>query len=154
MKLELTPRDLDFADLGDLEWSGSSAHLTAIAGELAAAADGGLELVVVCLANGRTVALGGVDYRRHPGTGVLWMLSVHETLQSLGIGTLLIRELEDRARRRGCDRVELGVEHDNPRAAALYRRLGYVECGTELDGWPVAGDRTYVTVCTVLGHDL
>jgi len=46
------------------------------------------------------------------------------------------------------------VEHDNPRAAALYWRLGYRETGTVLDSWPVAGGRTYVTICTVMTKPL
>ena len=78
------------------------------------------------------------------------MLSVHETFQGLGIGTLLIRNLEERVRERGVRAVRLTVEHDNPRAAALYRRLGYREVGDAIETWPVTGDRTYVTVCTVL----
>ena len=32
----------------------------------------------------------------------------------------------------------------------LYRRLGYREVGSTLDVWPVAGGKTYVTVCTIL----
>jgi ribosomal protein S18 acetylase RimI-like enzyme len=78
------------------------------------------------------------------------MLSVHEHLQSLGLGTRLIAALEKRVRKRGLDRVQLGVEHDNPRALALYRGLGYREVGSRVESWPVAGGRSYVTVSTVL----
>ncbi|MEU7824873.1 GNAT family N-acetyltransferase [Catellatospora sp. NPDC049133] len=45
--------------------------------------------------------------------------------QGRGIGTALVAEAEDRARRRGVVLIGLGVADDNPRAAALYLRLGY-----------------------------
>ena len=51
-------------------------------------------------------------------------------------------------------RGRIGAEHDNPRAAALYRRLGYVAYGTELDSWSEGEGRTYVTVNTMLRRTL
>ena len=36
----------------------------------------------------------------------------------------------------------------------LYRRLGYREVGSTLDAWPVAGGKTYVTVCTIMERPL
>ncbi|MFP5283139.1 MAG: GNAT family N-acetyltransferase, partial [Actinomycetes bacterium] len=66
----------------------------------------------------------------------------------------LVRALENRAVAYGCRRARLLVEHDNPRAAGLYTRLGYRPSGTALDRWPVAGSRTYVTVCAVVERDL
>jgi ribosomal protein S18 acetylase RimI-like enzyme len=82
------------------------------------------------------------------------MIAVHDTLQSLGIGTALIDALERRAEDAGCVRARMSVEHDNPRALALYRRLGYADVGSEVESWPVTGDRTYVTVSTVVERAL
>ncbi|MEV7888229.1 GNAT family N-acetyltransferase [Streptomyces sp. NPDC002817] len=50
-----------------------------------------------------------------------------ERLRSRGIGTALIRAAEGLARERGLTVVGIGigVGKDNPRAAALYARLGY-----------------------------
>ena len=158
MRLELTVRDLEPEDLIDLDWSGSATHRQAVAEALQASFAGDVALLVVALANGRLVALGGVDFRPSPrraaDAGELWMLSVHETLQGLGIGTLLIGALEDRVRERGLSVASLGVELDNPRAAALYRRLGYRQVGSSLDSWPVDGGLTYVTVVLDLRHEL
>jgi ribosomal protein S18 acetylase RimI-like enzyme len=147
-------RDLEPEDLSDLDWSGSAAHLTQVAGSLGRAYAGEVVLLVGTLPNGRLVALGGLDLVHTPGAGVLWMLAVHETLQSLGIGTALVAALEVRARAAGLETARLTVEHDNPRAARLYRRHGYREAGSVLESWPFAAGRTYVTACTVLERSL
>jgi ribosomal protein S18 acetylase RimI-like enzyme len=152
--LTLTVRDLQPEDLGDLEWSGGPYHVDAIAARLQASFDGEAALVVVALGNDRLVATGVVDFTHDPAAGLIMMLAVHETLQSLGLGSIVIEALERRIRERGRALARIDVEHDNPRAAALYRRLGYREVETVLDGWPVAGGRTYVTICTVMTKPL
>ena len=102
--------------------------------------------------------LGGIDYAKIPGAGVLWMLSVHAALQSCGIGTVLIETAERRIRGRGLHRAELGVEENNPRARALYERLGYVAYGSAPEAWDEDGpDGTvvrYETVCTLMRKEL
>lgn len=150
----VTFRDLEPADLPDLDWSGGDAHLTHVAGALGRAYAGEVVLLVGSLPNGRLVALGGLDLAKAPTVGWLWMISVHETLQSLGIGTGLIAALEQRAREDGRTIARLSVEHDNPRALRLYRRLGYREVGSQVESWAVTGGRTYVTVCAVLQRGL
>jgi ribosomal protein S18 acetylase RimI-like enzyme len=154
VKLRLSVRDLEPTDLTDLDWSGGAEHVRAVAAALQAGYAGEMAVLVIALANGRLVALGAVDFRSEPGAGVLSMLSVHEHLQSLGLGSRLIAALEKRVRTRGLDRVQLAVEHDNPRALALYRRLGYREVGSRVESWRVAGDRSYVTVSAVLEREL
>lgn len=63
--------------------------------------------------------------RRWPGTPEIYRLRVIPRYQSLGIGTLLIRHLENMATSKGYARFGLGVHADNRRAHALYVRLGY-----------------------------
>ncbi|MFI7414371.1 GNAT family N-acetyltransferase [Streptomyces sp. NPDC049627] len=48
-----------------------------------------------------------------------------EELRSRGIGSELIRAAENLGRERGLAEAGIGVAMDNPRAAALYARLGY-----------------------------
>jgi ribosomal protein S18 acetylase RimI-like enzyme len=156
--LPLTVRDLTAADLPACRWSGGRSHLGAIAGELDRAARGESEYLVVCPPSGLPVALGGIDYVKIPGAGVLWQLAVHGMLQSCGIGTILIQAAEQRIRARGLRRAELGVEECNPRARALYERLGYVAYGSATESWD--DDATdgsvvrYETVCTLMRKDL
>ena len=58
-----------------------------------------------------------------------------ESMRSHGIGTALIRDAELRAAERHLPYVGLGVADDNPRAAALYARLGYRPVVSYLDRW-------------------
>ncbi|MET9858001.1 GNAT family N-acetyltransferase [Streptomyces smyrnaeus] len=72
----------------------------------------------------------------HPGCPEVNGLGVWpETLRSLGVGTALIHEAERLATGRGCQAIGLGVEKNNPRASALYSRLGYRASLPYLDCW-------------------
>jgi ribosomal protein S18 acetylase RimI-like enzyme len=156
--LPLTVRDLTDADLPSCAWSGGSAHLVAIAEALDRAGRGVVEYLVACPPSGLPVALGGIDYVKIPGAGVLWQLAVHRALQSCGIGTVLIEAAEQRIRARGLHRAELSVEENNPRARALYERLGYVAYGSAPESWDEdAADGSvvrYETVCTLMRKEL
>ena len=57
-----------------------------------------------------------------------------------GIGERLIRAALDDARAAGLERVELSVYARNTRAAALYRRVGFVHEGTRVRGKKVDGE--------------
>ncbi|WP_369167903.1 GNAT family N-acetyltransferase [Streptomyces sp. R28] len=58
-----------------------------------------------------------------------------ESLRSRGIGTALVRTAERMAKERGIGAMGLGVDDDNPRAAALYARLGYLPTVPYVDRW-------------------
>ncbi|KQX48021.1 acetyltransferase [Streptomyces sp. Root66D1] len=85
-------------------------------------------------------------------------LDVAEELRGRGIGTALVRAAEALARERGRAALGLGVGHDNPRAAALYARLGYEPVVTYTDRWSRtdAEGRTfaYADPCTFLVRSL
>lgn len=73
--------------------------------------------------------LGGVSVRRMgPGllrhVGMLG-IGVHPDAQGRGLGTRLMHAAIDGAFAAGIERLELGVRADNPRAIALYERLGF-----------------------------
>ncbi|MEU8626273.1 GNAT family N-acetyltransferase [Streptomyces sp. NPDC048669] len=156
--LRLSARDLVPGDLESCGWSGSPLHLENIAGQLARARRGEVDYLAVCPPSGIPVAIGGVDYGAREGVGTLWQLTVHPALQSCGIGTYLIGAAERRITARGLRRAELGVEEDNPRARALYERLGYVAYGRQPDSWdelaPDGSVRRYETMCTQMARDL
>lgn len=66
----------------------------------------------------------GVDDGRR---GWVYRLAVHPDLRQGGLGRRLVREVEDRLRARGCEKLNLLVERDNPDAIAFWRHLGYIE---------------------------
>ncbi|MGW4806739.1 GNAT family N-acetyltransferase [Kitasatospora sp. NPDC004272] len=156
--LRLTVRDLTEADLPSCGWAGSPKHVRELVHQLRRAEAGEVDYLAVCTPVGLPVAVGGVDYTPAPGAGTLWQLGVHPALRSCGIGTLLIRAAEQRITARGLAVAELGVEESNPRARALYERLGYRAFGRALDGWDVEDAdgtlRRHETVCTLMRRRL
>lgn len=156
--VNLSVRDLTLEDLQWCSWSGSALHLTHVARELERSRSGVVDYLAVCPPSGRPVGIGGVDYEVSPGAGTLWQLAVLPALQSCGIGTVLVHAAEQRIIARGLHRAELSVEESNPRARALYERLGYVAHGSEPDAWDAEGPdgviRRYETVCTLMGKTL
>ncbi|MFI2205467.1 GNAT family N-acetyltransferase [Streptomyces sp. NPDC020192] len=151
-------RDLLPRDLPACGWSGSATHLRQVERELGRAAAGEVDYLAVCTPVDLPVAIGGVDYQAHKDAGTIWQLAVLPALQSCGLGTLLIRAAEQRIMARGLRRAELAVEEDNPRARALYERLGYVAYGREPDAWDEEGPdgaiRRYETMCVLMRRDL
>ncbi|HEX5494729.1 MAG TPA: GNAT family N-acetyltransferase [Mycobacteriales bacterium] len=158
MSVPLVVRDLSPADLPCCDWAGMPPHLDYVAAALDRARAGEVDYLAVCGPVGLPVGIGGVDYTVRPDAGTLYQLAVHPALQSCGIGTTLIRAAEERIRARGLRRAALSVEETNPRAQALYLRLGYVPCGSELHSWDIANpdgsSARYQTRCTEMRKHL
>jgi ribosomal protein S18 acetylase RimI-like enzyme len=77
-------------------------------------------------------ALGGyalIGLRKGGRVANLYSICVDPDLSGRGIGKVLMRALEDEARRRGRDSVTLEVRLDNSGAIALYEKLGYERFG-------------------------
>lgn len=68
------------------------------------------------------------------------LLVYRADLRGHGIGTALIQAAEDRASERGFGWVGVGAGDDNPRAMALYRRLGYRDGMRYVDVWSYEDD--------------
>ncbi len=156
--IPLMIRDLTPEDLPSCAWWVSVWDLAQLGKTLERAQRGEVDYLAVCPPSGLPVALGGVDYTLTPGAGTLWQLAVHGALQSCGIGTLLIEAAEQRIRVHGLHWAELGVEECNPRARALYERLGYAAYGRKPEAWDEQAEdgsvRRYETVCTLMRKEL
>ncbi len=154
--IPLTVRDLTVDDLPSL--GESPAKLTSMVEELTRAQRGEVDYLAVCTPSGHPVAYGAVDFTKPTGGATLYQLSVVEPLQSCGIGTILIRALEQRIRARGITLAELGIDDASPRPQALYERLGYQVSGTEPGSWdittPDGGTARYETTITLLRKQL
>jgi ribosomal protein S18 acetylase RimI-like enzyme len=147
-------RDLEEADLRRLKWSGGPSHMVAMVRELTRVAAGDAAYLVACAPSGFPVGKAGIDYAKIAGAGEIHQVAVHGAVRSCGVGTLLMSAAEERIRDRGCGLAILGVEVSNPRARALYERLGYVAYGEEPAEWdddqPDGSVARYRTVCTLM----
>ncbi|GAB2503039.1 GNAT family N-acetyltransferase [Nocardiopsis aegyptia] len=128
-------RDLTRHDLAGCGWSGGPHHVAAVAGALERAAAGEVDYVAVCAPSQAPPAIGGVDFQPFPDAGYLWQPAVHPFVRRRGVGTVLVRALEDRVRRRGLSRAELCYEEHDAGNRAFCERLGYTAYGTVPDGW-------------------
>lgn len=156
--LKLSARDLVHADLASCGWAGSDHHLANVVGQLERARTGEVDYLAICPATDIPVAKGGIDYQVKEGVGILWQLAVHPALQSCGIGAFLVEAAERRIRSRGLHQAELAVEESNPRARALYERLGYAAYDRRPDSWdeqaPDGSLRRYERMCTLMRKEL
>ena len=59
------------------------------------------------------------------------MLAVDPAQQKLGIGARMMREAEDFGHSAGCKFADIRVVSVRPELPLIYRKLGYVESGTE-----------------------
>ncbi len=65
--------------------------------------------------------MGGFDGRR----GLVYHLAVRADCRKQGIGALLMEELENRLRQKGCLKVYLLVTKDNPEVIPFYEKRGW-----------------------------
>jgi ribosomal protein S18 acetylase RimI-like enzyme len=98
--------------------------------------------VAVAELDGTPVGRVGLDFTRlTSGEAVhLWAAHVDPLYQSRGIGTALIAHVEALARTRGYRSIQLDVGKDNPRAHALYLRLGYKVFDEGTERWTYRDD--------------
>jgi ribosomal protein S18 acetylase RimI-like enzyme len=61
----------------------------------------------------------------YPGCPEIYRLSVLQEFQSRGVGTRLLQACEQEAINRKLPLIGISVGHNNPRALALYKRLGF-----------------------------
>lgn len=95
-----------------------------------AAADGrGLGVVVLGLDG---TAQGYGQFFNYPTCGEISDMIVARRYQGMGYGTAIIQTLARAARAMGVRELEIGAALSNPRAAALYRRLGFEDSHTLL----------------------
>jgi ribosomal protein S18 acetylase RimI-like enzyme len=150
--------DLLVSDLPDIAWSGHPGHIDSVAQYLSLVPTGEIEYLAVRSVRGRPVAMAAIRYTEAPDVGVIMQMATHPDLQSLGLGTALVAAGERRIGARGLRRARLEVEDDNPRARALYERLGYAAVARREVSWesqrPDGSVFLYETVVTQLEKEI
>ena len=98
-------------------------------------ADRGTEFL---LAGDPPAGIAQMRYRLSVWTGTedAWLEDVFvlEDARGGGLGRALVRACTERARARGCGRIQLDANEDNPRALALYESLGFRSAKREAGG--------------------
>ena len=89
--------------------------------------DGGLGIVMTDSSGG---VIGYGQFTMWPRCGEISDLVVQDGYRGRGFGTTIVQYLMRAARDMHADCVEIGAAYSNPRAIALYRRLGFRDSHT------------------------
>lgn len=63
--------------------------------------------------------------------GYFGMLAVDPRQQGLDIGRAMVHAAEDHCRKQGCTAIDITVLSQRPELPPFYKKLGYIEAGTE-----------------------
>ncbi len=130
-------------DLPDLEWNGEYTHFRRLYADtytmveqakavIWIAETNGMGLVGQCFVSlkGNRPELADGEVRAY-----IYGFRVRPQFRNQGIGTRIMRTVEDDLKQRGFHQVTLNVGQDNPDAQRFYDRLGYVIVGTDPGRW-------------------
>ena len=81
------------------------------------------ELFYVALLDGEPVGTAMAGYDGHRGW--VYLVAVRPPYRRIGIGTALMRRVEEALARMGCPKLNLQVRGSNDQVVAFYKRLGY-----------------------------
>ncbi|WP_372624636.1 GNAT family N-acetyltransferase [Falsiroseomonas sp.] len=126
-RLDVSIRHCREADLPLLEWFGAFTQHRQIFREAFDLQRQGNALMLVAVVRDFPVGQAWLDFRPKRGfeAPVVWAVRVLEPLQGAGVGRGLLSALVAIARRRGHDRLQLGVGKENAAARLFYQRLGW-----------------------------
>lgn len=82
-------------------------------------------MVVIKAIDDKGEVMGFIAGRCKDGVGIVFTLDVRPRFRKMGIGRMLMEELEKRVFANGCDEMILQVEEKNREALRLYEELGY-----------------------------
>ena len=136
IRLEVRVRPCSESDLASLEWWGWYSSQRNCIRDAFERHRSGRGLVLVAESQGFPVGQIWADFDRYAREPVafLWGVRIIPGLRGAGIGRRLLAAAEKASASRGMTWVEISVEKDNPRARALYERLGYTLAGEYRDG--------------------
>lgn len=118
---------IEFRDWHGRDWPSDNAFLASVERLID---DPGAEFLLASVdPDSPPAAVGQLRYRHSVWSAAddCWLedLYVREEARGRGLGEALVRAAVERARARGCRRIELDVNEDNRPARDLYARLGF-----------------------------
>lgn len=153
--IEIKPMTIEDVDI--MPWKNGERHLEYMREAIKRSETNVIDFLSIWL-DGQIAGYGGIDYEKEQEAGYMWMLTVNPKYRSQGLGTKLIDALEKQVRQRGLNSVKLSVEVINPKAKALYERLGYKTIGQTKESWEQSaedgGIEIYTTICDVMEKPL
>lgn len=136
------------ADLPAMEWDGAYRHFRRLYQAAFAEAKLGRRMILVAEHRGKVVGQIIMQFgsdltclQDGPATGFLYSFRVRPPNRNRGLGTRLILEAEAHLRRRAYRWAAIAAAKNNPRARALYERLGYAVVGEDPGVWSFVDDR-------------
>lgn len=150
-------KELGLLDVDQAKWIQGKRHILYLKDAIMKSASGNSSFFGTWI-DGKLIAYCGIRYDTTEDAGYLTMLTVQEDLQGKGIGTKFIKFLEDEILKNDRSHVELSVEDNNPRARALYERLGYKAIRKQKETWEEdasdGGVQMYSTMTDVMRKQL
>lgn len=118
--------------------------------------DRGARLFLAATVDGVPIGRATLDFAApRPSRATLFRNAwVEPAWRSRGIGAALVRRAEEIAGERGYEALDLLVRTDNPRALALYRRLGFEVVGEEVNRYVADGGEAVEEDCWSLSKRL
>jgi ribosomal protein S18 acetylase RimI-like enzyme len=142
-------RKAEKLDLVDLEWDGEYTHFRRLYADTYTMVEQGNAIMWIAEINGS--GLIGQCFvslkRNHPelADGIeqayIYGFRIKLEFRNQGIGTRIMRTIEDDLRKRGFLQVTLNVGQDNQNARRFYERLGYNVVGTDPGLWFYIDDK-------------
>ncbi len=146
---EILIRPIREADLPALEWEGEYRHFRKLYAEHFEAFRAGTALIYVAETRAG-VMIGQIfiqlySRNKEAADGIhrayLFSFRIKPSHRSMGLGTYMLRFVEDQLLMRGYTTIRLNVAQDNTRARALYERCGYQVIGYSSGVWQYQDDQ-------------
>jgi ribosomal protein S18 acetylase RimI-like enzyme len=136
-------------DLPSLEWNGEYTHFRRLYADTYSLVQQDKAIMWIAELNGRGligqcfVSLNGNRPELADGRtrAYIYGFRVQPTFRNLGIGTEIMRTIEDDLKQRGFHQVTLNVGQDNHAARRFYERLRYFVVDTDPGRWSYIDDK-------------
>jgi ribosomal protein S18 acetylase RimI-like enzyme len=142
-------RQANKGDLAGLEWEGEYTHFKRLYADTYLMVEQGKAVIWIAEADGSGlvgqcfVSLKGSRPELSDGLtrAYIYGFRVRPQFRNQGIGTIIMRNLEEDLKKRGFQQATLNVGKENLNARRFYDRLGYIIVGSDPGDWSYIDDK-------------